>query len=193
MVKPSCRGCRALQRRVAELEDMVRDLQARLGQNATNSSLPPSANPPAAPKPVVKDPTGRKPGAQPGHAPLQRTRVPAERVHQVVRHLPTACRRCQAPLPAHPGPHDPEPTWHQIAELPDIAALITEPQGHARTCPDCGTLNHAPVPAAIRAHVVGPRLAAVLAYLSGGRHHRKRGGEEVAPTVFCVPPGLGTN
>ncbi len=69
MPEPECQGCRELQRRVAELEDLVRDLQARLGLNATNSSLPPSANPPQAPKPVVKTPTGRKPGGQPGHPP----------------------------------------------------------------------------------------------------------------------------
>jgi len=75
MAKPSCPGCRqrdariaALERQVAELQTLVRDLHARLGSNATNSSVPPSANPPDAPKPVVKQPTGRPPGAQPGHA-----------------------------------------------------------------------------------------------------------------------------
>src|SRR5262245_17705448 len=112
MAQPECPGCRELQRRVAELEALVRDLRARLGQNATNSSVPPSANPPAAPKPVTKEPTGRRPGGQPGHTPCQRVRLPAERVHDVVRYLPTNCRRCQAPLPTEAGAEDPEPTWH---------------------------------------------------------------------------------
>ena len=170
----------------------MRDLQARLGQNASNSSVPPSANPPAAPKPVVKQPTGRTAGGQPGHAPCQRVRLPAERVHEVIRYVPTHCRRCQAPLPAEAGPEGPEPTWHQVAELPEISARITEHQGHARHCPCCGALNHAPIPAEVRAHTLGPRLAAVMAYLSGARHDSKRGVEEVVETVFGVPLALGT-
>ena len=71
-----------LRRRVAELEALVRDLQTRLGVHAGNSSIPPSANPPTAPKPVTKEPSGRAAGAQPGHAPCQRVRLPAERVQQ---------------------------------------------------------------------------------------------------------------
>jgi transposase len=154
--------------------------------------VPPSANPPAAPKPVVKKPTGRRPGAQPGHAPCQRVRLPAQRVTQIVDHRPQRCTRCQARLPAERDPGDPDPSWHQVAELPPLLADITEHQGHFRTCPQCGSLNHAPIPAEVRAHALGPRLASVLAYLSGARHDSKRGVEEVAETLFGVPLGLGT-
>jgi transposase len=192
MAQRTCPGCRKLQRRVAELEALVRDLQARLGQNSSNSSRPPSADPPGAAPPVVKEPTGRKPGAQPGHPPQPRTRVPAGQVHEVVRYVPSTCRCCQQALPAQPRPGDPEPTWHQVAELPPCAARVTEHQGHARHCPRCGTLNHAPIPAAVRAHSIGPRLAAVLAYLGGARHDSKRGVAEVLETVFQVPRALGT-
>jgi len=181
-----------LRRRVAELEAIVRDLLAQLGRNAANSSLPPSANPPAAAKPVVKEPTGRAPGGQPGHAPYQRVRLPAERVQQVIHHRPTHCRRCRHALPAEPGPQDPPPTWHQVAELPEIAAVVTEHRGHTRTCPCCGTRTHAAIPADVRAHVVGPRLSAAITYLSGARHDSKRGVEEVVETLFGVPVSLGT-
>src|SRR5438067_5578911 len=162
MSQPGCPGCEEMQRRVAELEALVRDLQARLGLNATNSSLPPSANPPAAPKPVTKAPTGKRRGAQPGHPPLLRRRLPPERVARAVVFAPARCDRCRAPLPALPGPGDPEPSWHQVAELPPLAAEVVEYQGHYRTCPCCGRLNHAAIPAAIRAHGAGPRLAAAL-------------------------------
>src|SRR5512135_3449064 len=68
---PECARLRALldaqDHRMATLEAHIRDLQAQLNRNASNSSIPPSANPPAAPKPVAKAPTGRKPGGQPGH------------------------------------------------------------------------------------------------------------------------------
>jgi transposase len=192
MAKQRCPGCRERDARIAALERRVAELEARLGQNATNSSVPPSANPPAAAKPVVKEPTGRQPGGQPGHAPRQRSRLPAERVQEVVRYVPRTCRRCQAALPTEPGPYDPEPAWHQVAELPEITARITEHQGHTRTCPRCGTVNHARIPAAVRAHTLGPRLAAVMAYLSGARHDSKRCVEEVVETVFGVPVALGT-
>jgi transposase len=199
MTEVTCPGCRQrddeiadLKRRVAGLEALVRELTARLGTDATNSSTPPSANPPNAPRPVTKAPTGKKPGAQPGHPAHLRRRLPPERLTRTVTFVPQRCARCQGPLPAHAGPEDPEPTWHQVAELPPTAAQVTEYQGHHRTCPCCGTLNHAPVPAAIKAHSVGPRLAATLAYLAGCHHVSKRGLEEVAEAVFEVPLALGT-
>jgi transposase len=199
MAEVTCPGClerderiAALEARVAELEALVRDLTARAGGNATNSSLPPSANPPQAPKPVTKKPTGKRPGGQPGHQAHLKRRLPAGRVSHTIPFVPTHCGRCRAALPRAPGPHDPEPTWHQVAELPVMAAHVTEYQGHYRACPCCGALNHAPVPAELRAHGIGPRLAATLAYLAGGHRVSKRGLEEVARDVFDVPVSLGT-
>jgi transposase len=194
-----CQGCQdrdqviaLLQQQVADLQARVRDLEARLGTNASNSSLPPSANPPGAPKPTAKKPSGRKRGGQPGHPPSQRLRLPPEQVGHVIPLVPDSCARCQARLPAQPGPHDPEPTWHQVAELPPLQAVVTEYQGHFRTCPGCGHCNHAAIPAELKADAFGPRLAAVLAYLSGCQHLSRRGVEEVAEAVFGVPLALGT-
>jgi transposase len=199
MAEVTCPGClerderiAALERRVAELEALVRDLTARLGANATNSSTPPSANPPQAPKPVTKKPTGKKPGGQPGHQAHLKRRLPPQRLRAVVPFVPTHCERCLEPLPASAGPDDPEPSWHQVAELPVMAAEVTEYQGHYRTCPCCGTLNHAAIPADLKAHSVGPRLAATMAYLAGSHRVSKRGLEEVTEDVFDVPVALGT-
>src|SRR5438270_510552 len=199
MAEPSCPGCRerdaliasALER-IAALEQRVRDLEARLGQNATNSSLPPSANPPQAPKPVTKAPTGKKPGAQPGHPAHLKRRLPPQRLTRVVPLVPRRCGRCREPLPRDPRPSDPEPTWQQVAELPEMAAQVTEYQGHFRTCPGCGTLNHAPIPAGLKAHSIGPRLAAALAYFTGSHHVSQRGLEEIAADVFDIPLSVGT-
>jgi len=199
MATATCPGCLErdaeiadLKRRVAELEALVRELTDRLGANATNSSLPPSANPPQAPKPVTKAPTGKRPGGQPGHTAHLRRRLPPERVTRTVPFVPRHCQRCREPLPRGPGPGDPEPTWHQVAELPPVAASVTEYQGHYRTCPGCGALNHAPVPAHLKAHSIGPGLAAALAYLAGCHHVSKRGLEEIASALFEVPLALGT-
>jgi transposase len=199
MAKVTCPGClerdreiAALRARVAELEAQVHELQQRLNTNATNSGVPPSANPLDAPKPTTKKRTGNKTGAQPGHPARLRQRLPAERVNQVVALIPDRCQSCQAPLPADPGPEDPEPSWHQQAELPEVGAVVTEYQGHYRTCPCCGKLNHAAIPQDIKAHSIGPRLAATLSYLAGCHHVSKRGLEEITEDLFDVPIALGT-
>ena len=192
MAAAACPGCLKRDERIAALEHRVAELEARLGANATNSGTPPSANPPAAPKPVVKTPTGRQPGAQPGHEPYLRRRLPPERIAEVIDFRPQRCHGCHATLPERPGPNDPEPTWHQVAELPPLAARVTEYRGHARTCPRCGTLNHAPLPAELRRHSVGPRLTAFLAYLAGCHHVSTRGLEELTEAAFGVPLALGT-
>ena len=194
-----CPECARLRReldaalaRIATLEAQVRDLLDRLGRNSSNSSTPPSADPPGAPRPVARTPSGRKPGGQPGHEGHHRRRLPPERVNRVVPYIPATCTRCRATLSAEPSPTDPEPTWHQVAELPELAAEIIEHQGHARTCPCCGLLNRREIPPEIRAHVIGPRLAATMSYLSGRLHVGRRVVEEVVETVFAVPTSLGS-
>src|SRR4051794_37509017 len=116
-MEPQCPGCRErdlqiaeLERRVAELTaqfalalERIRELEARLGQNSSNSSLPPSSNPPQAPPPVRKEPTGRKPGGQSGHRAFLRVRLPSERITEpIVDYLPDICKCCQDDLSAAP-------------------------------------------------------------------------------------------
>jgi transposase len=199
-MEPECQGCRErnariarLEQQVAELVARVRDLEARLGQNASNSSIPPSANPPQAPPPVRKQPTGRKAGGQTGHTAHLRERLPPERLTEpTVHYLPDICQACQDDLPCMPGADDPEPRWHQVVELPEMPVQVTEYQAHGRTCPSCGQVTWAMIPSAIRDHVCGPRLTATMAYLSGSLHVSKRGIEEFVETVCGVPLALGT-
>ena len=187
-----CPGCRARNARIAELEQRIAALEARLGTNSTNSSLPPSANPPGAPKPVVKPKSKRRPGGQPGHPPHLKQLLPANRVTQVKRLVPAHCESCRAPLSAEPAPGDPEPTRFQTIELPPVVAQVTEYQGHARTCRACGTVTRAVIPQEVRAHSVGPRLTSTLAYFTGCHGMSKRGVEEIADAVFQAPIALGT-
>ncbi len=75
--------------------------------------------------------------------------------------------------------------------MPTILARITEHHGCYRTC-GCGQVNHAPVPAAVRAHSVGPNLTAAIVYFAGSHGMSKRGIEETVETLFGVPIALGT-
>jgi transposase len=95
-------------------------------------------------------------------------------------------------LPQEPSPQDHTPTRFQAVELPPLVAVVTEYQGHARTCPDCGAVTHQPIPRELLAHRVGPRLTATLAYFTGCHGVSKRGVEEIAAAVFDAPVSLGT-
>lgn len=188
-----CPGCRERDARVAELEARVLELEGRL------RDLQDKLNPPTALRPVVpiskapgKKKTGRKPGGQAGHAPRMKALVPPEQVNEVVTYVPPHCSVCDAALPKEAGPNDPEPTRFQVAELPRLAAIITEHQGHARTCPCCGEVTRAAIPVCVRRHSVGPRLTAVMSYLVGVQGMSKRGVEEVVEQVFDVPIAVGT-
>lgn len=198
MKDAECQGCRErdaliheLRRELNALREEVRQLRELVGKNASNSSLPPSANPATAPKPVVKKPSTRKAGGQPGHEPHLRLRLPPQRIHRIIHYRPSHCLACRQPLPVQAGPQDPEPTWHQVAELPSLAAQVIEHQGHTRICPGCGTVNQAAIPAQVRVHSVAPRLAAFMAYLRGCHHVSLRGVEEIVETAFEVPVSLG--
>jgi transposase len=189
MEGPVCPGCLAAQARIPEVEAKVLELQGQL-RDLLDTLQPPPQHPVSPPLPTgpAKTPTGRRPGGQEGHAPLLKKRMPAERLHRAVPYVPTHCRRCRQPLPAQRGPADPEPTWHQLTELPEVAAEITEYQGHYRSCPCCGESN----PADVRAHSAGPRLSATLSYLAGCHGVSKRGLAEIAEALFAVPLALGT-
>jgi transposase len=205
MATPTCQGCRERDARLADLEARLAELQAKVDEQARllldltrklqDKDLPKSAHAPAsaaAAKPPAKKPTQRKPGGQPGHPPHLKQLLPAERVCTTVPFIPTRCGNCQQPLPAQPASHDPPPTRFQVAELPEVKATITEYQGQARTCPCCGVVTRAPIPAEIRSHSIGPGLAALMSYLVGGFGLSKRRVEEWVEAVFEVPLALGT-
>ena len=186
----TCAGCRELAELVLQLQAQLRDLQAKLGLNASNSSLPPSANPLGAPKPVKKKKSKRKRGGQPGHPPHLRQLLPLDQVTLFEMHVPVSCRCCNQPLDA--GDNDPAPVRFQTVELPPVLARVVEHQGHTRVCGGCGTVNHEPIPEHVRAHVFGPRLTAALAYLAGCHGMSKRGVEELADKLLGVPVSLGS-
>lgn len=190
---PECPGCRQRDARIAELERRLSVLEARLKINSSNSSTPPSANPLHAP-PVTKKKKKKKRnrGGQAGHPPHLKQLFPSEQVTRTKAYVPEICSGCQGPLPREASAGDPEPKRFQVVELPKVVLDVTEYQAHGRTCPSCGVLSQATIPAEIRAHSVGPALTATLSYLSGCHGISKRGIEEIADTVLGAPIALGT-
>src|SRR6266446_5619739 len=187
-----CSGCDERDARISDLERRLAELEARVKTNATNSSIPPSANPLGADKPVKKKKSKRNRGGQPDHPPHLKQLLPPEQVTRVEPLLPCECSNCHARLPKQAGPDDPLPERFQTIELPQIQVEVTEYQAHARTCPECGVVTRATIPAEVRAHVFGPGFTATLSYFTGCHGISKRGVEEIVETVFRVPIGLGT-
>jgi transposase len=156
--------------RVAELGQRVRELEARLGQDSSNSSKPPSSDPVGLKRRPPRRPSGRRRGGQPGHERHLRAMVPPERLDAVVECRPPACRRCGRPLAGD----DPKPLRHQVAELPEVRPEVAEYRLHRLACPGCGGATRADLPPGVPGGAFGPRLLATVSLLTGAYRLSKR-------------------
>jgi transposase len=159
-------------------------LRARLAQNSTNSSKPPSTDPPSILRPP-KEPTGRRPGGQPGHKGHKRELL---RPDDVVPLFPERCSGCEAKLTGQ----DEAPLRHQVVEVPPIRPHVTEYQLHARSCPRCGKRTRATLPAGVPRGAFGPRLSAMAAICTGKYRMPKRAVEELFQDFLGVDLALGS-
>jgi transposase len=148
----------------------IEALEARLNKTPQNSSLPPSSQHPHAKPAPPRQPSGKKPGAQPGHPKHERTLIPIEQCSEVLTFKPSACRRCGDRLAGN----DAEPLRHQVWEVPEIRPLVTEYQLHRLLCPTCGITTCAELPAGVPTGQAGPRLVALVALLMGCFRQSKR-------------------
>jgi transposase len=143
---------------------------------------------PAKGPPGDKDGKRRKRGAQPGHEPNNREPFPPERVDRVVVVKPEACAACGAKLSGD----DPCPRRHQVAELPEPKAVVTEHQLHALNCKKCGEVTQAALPDGVPAGAFGPKLQAFVGLLTGGYRLSKRAAQELLQDVCGVTMSLGS-
>lgn len=177
----------------AQLEQKIQDLTARLKQNSTNSSQPPSKDPPGFQRPSRARGKGRKTGAQPGHPGATRPLIPVEEVDDVVDVLPKTCDHCVGPLPEAAGPLDPMPIRHQSTDLPPPRKpVVIERRLHARTCPQCRKVTRAKLPAEAGNSSFGPRLHALVASLTGRFRMSRREAVEYLAAVHGVDISLGS-
>src|SRR3954451_19725337 len=173
--------------RIAQLEQRVGDLEARLKLNSTNSSKPPSSDPIGLKRKPPAPPSGRKRGGQPGHRRGLRSLVPPEKVRTVTDCRPTDCRRCGHTLVGD----DPAPLVHRVAELPKIEPLVDEYRLHRLGCPRCGVTTCGALPARVPRGCFGPYLQAVLATLAGGYRLSKRQVQQMAGDLFGLSIATG--
>lgn len=176
------------------LEARVRELEAQLGQNSSNSSRPPSSDPPTAPRrpQAPREQSGRTRGGQPGHKAHHRALALPERVDHVVDHWPAACGGCAASLSPVSSRVDAEYVPHQVTEVPPVRAHVTEHRLHRLACPVCGTTTRASLPPEVPRGAFGPRLQGTVAVLTGRYRLSRREVTDVCETLLDVPIALGS-
>jgi transposase len=180
---------RALEARVTALEAIVQHLTERLQQDSRTSSRPPSSDPPqATAKRPRREPSGRRPGGQPGHEGHTRGLVPVAAVDMVCPVKPERCRRCQHPLAGE----DPHPQRHQVTDIPPVQPVVTEYQLHQLVCPVCGEVTPAELPRGVPTGGFAPRVQAITAVCTGAYHLSKRTAQDLLRDLFGVSMGLGT-
>jgi len=177
--------------RIAALEERVRDLEARLGQDSSNSSKPPSTDPPWKERLKAKRQERRgkrKRGAQEGHEGTRRETIAQEKVTHVVEHQPEICEHCGKSLA---GAAMVEGSCRrQVVEVPPIEPEVYEHRVYGAGC-SCGHETWAVFPAEAM-FGCGPRLTALAAQLSGRYRLSRQETADLLSEVLGVPICKGT-
>lgn len=148
--------------RIAQLENRVKELERKLGQNSNNSSKPPSSDGFNKPSPKsLRGKSGKSSGGQPGHQGhhLELTDHP----DHVITYSLSSCSCCNRPLTDIPAL---DVQRRQVVDLV-IQMETTEFRAETKCCP-CGHINQADFPEEIPPYRVqyGNHLKALVSYLN---------------------------
>lgn len=153
---------RTLQEKLASALAELQELKGRLAKDSHNSNKPPSSDGLARRPRSLRQPSGKKPGGQPGHRGT--TLALVETPDQVVIHRPAVCATCQTALE---GVAAERVERRQVHELPPVRLVVTEHQVQRVRCPSCQTLSAAAFPTGVEAPAqYGPSVRALAIYLS---------------------------
>ena len=156
---------------IEKLTARVAELEARLGQNSQNSSMPPSSDGPAKDQRTAK-PSGRKPGGQPGHKGTSRELVPPEAVTERKTVVPDACVDCHGPVEKKSGA--PPTVREQQVDIPPFRPSVLEMLFEWRWCARCEKWVRGARPCGIPPGAFGPNLLVLVALLTGKYRLTKR-------------------
>jgi len=177
--------------KIAQLEQRVSELEARLNRHSGNSSQPPSQDPPQAPV-KRKEKSGRQPGGQKGHQGNHRELAPPEKVNKIVEHRAETCPHCRSALEHGTARPAPAVERRQVWELPEIQPVITEHRLLPSWCAHCRTWVKPDLPAEVGSSAFGPRLQAWVAILTGRFRQSRRQVVELLRELCGVSVSLGS-
>jgi len=175
---------------VITLAARVQALEDQLAKDSGNSGKPPSSDglKKKAKQRSLRQPSGKKSGAQPGHKG-HRLEMVAE-PDQVEVHPVEECAHCQVSLAAEEVAGV---ARRQVFELPPLRLVVTEHQAEIKWCPACGERTQAEFPAAVRQLTqYGPGIRALLSYLNQGQYLPLNRVSEFCEALFGQAVGEGT-
>jgi transposase len=179
-----------VQAELVEAKARIADLEARLGQNSTNSSRPPSSDGLAKPAPKsLREKSGRGPGRPKGQPGITLRQVP-DPDHEVEYRPQGPCPGCGSDLAEATVAHVER---RQVFDLPERIGLeVTEHRILTCRCA-CGRAEKASAPEEVRAPAqYGPRLAAAGVYLMHGQFLSKDRTATALADLFDAPVAPGT-
>lgn len=168
---------------IVKLTARVAELEARLGQNSHNSSKPPSSDGPAK-ESRKQEPTGRKPGGQPGHKGHSRDLVPPEAVDDRQLLVPAACNDCGSAVEKKAGA--PPETREQQVDIPAIKPRVVEFVFKWRWCAQCEKWVRGHRPEGVPSGAFGPNLLVLMSLLTGKFRLTKRLVTDLLADVLAV-------
>jgi len=183
---PECPGCQARDRRIAELEQAVAELQRQVEQVRQHADeLQRAGKRQAAPfRRQQHNPNPKKPGRSKGH--LRAFRAVPERVDRVIDVPCDACPDCHKPL-VNPVVHAQYQT-----DLPPVVPLVTQFNVHGGTCPCCRRYHQGRHPEMISdatgpcANQIGPVALTMAAELKHRLGVPYRNITDFFDTYFCL-------
>ena len=178
----------ALMQMNEQLRERIGKLEERLNQNSQNSSKSPSSDGPNKPVRPPEAASARRRGGQPGHEGHTRLLKASEEVDFIVDARPTSCSRCGALLLGD----DPSPERRQVTEVPRVEPEITEYRRHSLCCMACGVVTTVEWPGEMPSGSFGPRVQAVVGYLSGRMSLSQRDIAEGMAALYHVEMAVGS-
>lgn len=181
-----------LEKENSSLQFKVDELTERLSKyetpkNSGNSNKPPSSDFPKVPKTQsLREPSGKKPGGQPGHkgTTLKMTDNP----DVILNHIPNCCTCCGEDLCGYEAQLAGS---RQVIDIPPIKPVITEHDVYKIRC-KCGHENTAAFPEGIVSSVsYGPNTQSLVAYLSIRQYIPVERTAELMSNVFGLPISTG--
>ena len=177
---------------IAELRATIAELRERLGRDSSNSDKPPSTDGPGSRRGRNKKPrgTGRKPGGQVGHEAHGRQLLAEDKVDEVKPVVPRACSECGGPVEVREA--RPPASRHQVWEVPEVKPHVTEWRLEYGYCVGCQHWTQGELPEGVPAGAFGPRLMALVAYMTGLLRLPKRPVQWLLRDVLGVEVALGS-
>jgi transposase len=190
-------GEEATVKKLLELDADLEKLKKKLvwkDRNSQNSSKPPSLDSTLEKKKrkQQKKKSEKNAGGQPGHKGTRRELIPESEVDKIIPVYPESCERCNTLFidKDHSSSDTPSSRW-QVTEIPEIKPKTTEYQCFTKQC-KCGHCTNAKLPEGVSASNFGPRLTAIIAYMTSVMRGSRRGVKEFLDIILDVNMSLGS-